>query len=83
MGTGFCNFNRLGWDTQTLLSLPLFQEQHTLVHSEMGCLWSETQPLQIVRCERPEENYNQVTKESPSGSSDSTSEGQRPQGGPT
>ena len=36
MGAGFCNFNRLGWDTQTPLSPPLLQEQRTLHSSKVG-----------------------------------------------
>ena len=36
MGSVFCNFNHLGWDTQTLLSPPLLQEQHTLHSSKVG-----------------------------------------------
>ena len=36
MGTGFCNFNRLGWDTQTPLSPSLLQEQHTLHSNTVG-----------------------------------------------
>ena len=36
MGAGFCNLNRLGWDTQTPLSPSLLQEQHTLHSSKVG-----------------------------------------------
>jgi hypothetical protein len=44
---------------------------------------SETQPLKITRCGRPQENYNQITKESSSGSSNITSQSQSSQGGPS
>jgi hypothetical protein len=36
MGAGLCNFNRLGWNTQTPLSPPLHQEQRTLHSSKVG-----------------------------------------------
>ena len=36
MGAGFCNFNRLGWDTQTPLSPHLLQEQHILRSNKVG-----------------------------------------------
>ena len=36
MGTDFCNFNRLGWNTQTPLPPPLLQEQHTLHSRKVG-----------------------------------------------
>ncbi len=36
MGTGFCNFSRLGWNTQTPLPPSSLQDQHTLNSRKVG-----------------------------------------------
>jgi hypothetical protein len=36
MGAGFCNLNRLGWNTQTPLPPPLLLEQRTLHSRKVG-----------------------------------------------
>jgi hypothetical protein len=36
MGSGFCNFSRLGWKTQTLLPPSSLQDQRTLNSSKVG-----------------------------------------------
>ncbi len=37
------------------------------IHRWIGFTWNETQTLKITRCGRPQENHNQITKESSSG----------------
>ena len=63
-------------------TLPTAKQSYKL--STDGSVRSETQPLQITRRARPQEdNHNKITKESSSGSSDIANQSQSPQAGPS